>query len=456
MKSLSFLFSFFLIFLFTIQYSMAQPCATNDPSSPVGIVPTTRDFPGGGPQCEGGVRFNSPSSGTYDLDQFGNQVTIEIIETDCGPVLEWTITGGVVIDQVVVKGGTDENVYDYTGISPRPSTDSSLHAPINNSGKYAGISHIDFCFSYKLDVSKTAVPTFKRTYEWDIEKACLGADTLVLSVGQTFNYPFAWIASVVDSVDSAFNVSGVITVINATPFDVTISSITDVITGGYNVVPDCGVTFPYVLDSGDTLTCTYAQDLPDDMARSNKVVVVSSTSGVQGDSAIVNFDFTNAAFTLIDSAITVDDDCQDPVTVYYYDSPDTNYYSCQIGPYTVENCGFNDYTNRVMFETIDLELTGSDSCIVVVNIPCETGCTLTPGYWKTHSQRGPAPYDNTWALLGADEESTTFFLSGQTYYEVLWTAPAGNVYYILAHAYIAAELNQLNGASIPADVLNCI
>ncbi len=36
---------------------------------------------------------------------------------------------------------------------------------------------------------------------------------------------------------------------------------------------------------------------------------------------------------------------------------------------------------------------------------------------------------------------------------MLWTAPQGNAYYILAHAYIAAELNQLNGASIPADVL---
>jgi hypothetical protein len=43
-----------------------------------------------------------------------------------------------------------------------------------------------------------------------------------------------------------------------------------------------------------------------------------------------------------------------------------------------------------------------------------------------------------------------FFLSGKTWYQVLWTAPAGNVYYNLAHQYIAAKLNFLNGASIPA------
>jgi hypothetical protein len=72
------------------------------------------------------------------------------------------------------------------------------------------------------------------------------------------------------------------------------------------------------------------------------------------------------------------------------------------------------------------------------------GCTLTPGYWKTHSTYGPAPYDATWALIGED---TIFFNSGQSYYEVLWTEPkGGNAYYILAHAYIAAELNFLNGA----------
>lgn len=40
-----------------------------------------------------------------------------------------------------------------------------------------------------------------------------------------------------------------------------------------------------------------------------------------------------------------------------------------------------------------------------------------------------------------------------SYYDVLWTPPkGGNAYYILAHQYIAAELNMLNGASIPDDV----
>ncbi len=45
-----------------------------------------------------------------------------------------------------------------------------------------------------------------------------------------------------------------------------------------------------------------------------------------------------------------------------------------------------------------------------------------------------------------------FFLSGDTWYEVFWTAPAGNPYDNLAHQYMAARLNVLDGASVPASV----
>jgi hypothetical protein len=47
-------------------------------------------------------------------------------------------------------------------------------------------------------------------------------------------------------------------------------------------------------------------------------------------------------------------------------------------------------------------------------------------------------------------EDTPFFLSGLSYYDTLWTEPKGNAYWILAHAYIAAELNDLNGADFGA------
>ncbi len=81
--------------------------------------------------------------------------------------------------------------------------------------------------------------------------------------------------------------------------------------------------------------------------------------------------------------------------------------------------------------------------------PVFGGCTRGYGYWKTHSAYGPAPYDSTWEMLGED---STFFLSGKTNYEVMWTSPSGgNAYYMLAHFYIAVQLNILNGAD-PSEV----
>ncbi len=112
--------------------------------------------------------------------------------------------------------------------------------------------------------------------------------------------------------------------------------------------------------------------------------------------------------------------------------------------------------NTASFVTNDTAATGSDNWTVNVNVPCAAGCTLTPGYWKTHSKYGPAPYDDLWATNGLITEDAPFFLSGKTYYQALWTPPAGNVYYIAAHAYIAAKLNILNGASTTPQVLGAI
>lgn len=85
--------------------------------------------------------------------------------------------------------------------------------------------------------------------------------------------------------------------------------------------------------------------------------------------------------------------------------------------------------------------------------PPGQGCTLTQGFWKTHSARGPAPYSSGWQALGVDEENTLFFNSGSSWYTVFWTAPRGNAFYNLAHQYMAAKLNVLNGASSVPDVV---
>ena len=80
-------------------------------------------------------------------------------------------------------------------------------------------------------------------------------------------------------------------------------------------------------------------------------------------------------------------------------------------------------------------------------IPSESGCTQTPGYWKTHSACGKVDLrDVTWDDLLPNAENTKFFNSGYTVCQVLWVSPKGNAYYILAPAFVAAKLNQLAGA----------
>ena len=79
--------------------------------------------------------------------------------------------------------------------------------------------------------------------------------------------------------------------------------------------------------------------------------------------------------------------------------------------------------------------------------PPEEGCTLTPGYWKTHADPSKKQFDDTWLAVGGPD--APFFTSGQTYIQVLNQDKSdGNAYYILAFQWIAAELNQEAGASI--------
>lgn len=86
--------------------------------------------------------------------------------------------------------------------------------------------------------------------------------------------------------------------------------------------------------------------------------------------------------------------------------------------------------------------------VIPVNA-CAQGCTLTIGYWKTHSSYGPAPYDSTWDLVNEDG---AFYYSGLTNIQILNKAPRGNAYYIFAKQWIGANLNFYAGADVPSEV----
>jgi len=297
---------------------------------------------------------------------------------------------------------------------------------------------------YAPVVSKNASTSYTRTWNWTIDKTADQTE-LTLSAGQQFqvNYQVTVDATFTDSDWAA---EGTITVQNPNPNAAMTVSLADAVEG-IAATLDCGGSL--TVPAGESATCGYTVDLPDGTDRIN-----TATATLNG----IDFEATaDVAFgdpsTVVDECIDVSDDKYGPLgTACASTSPTTFSYPMYVGPY--DTCGVYTFVNIASFVTNDTATTGSDSWTVSVDVPCEGGCTLTQGYWKTHSEYGPAPYDDTWAELsnGAD---TPFFETGYSYYEILGMAPkGGNPYLILAHQYIAAELNVLNGASMPSEVLD--
>lgn len=76
------------------------------------------------------------------------------------------------------------------------------------------------------------------------------------------------------------------------------------------------------------------------------------------------------------------------------------------------------------------------------------GCTYTQGYWKNHSKYSKTKKEFWPKPIGQLTDSEDSLLCGLSLFKILTTTPkTGNAWYILAHQYIAAKLNQFNGAS---------
>jgi hypothetical protein len=81
----------------------------------------------------------------------------------------------------------------------------------------------------------------------------------------------------------------------------------------------------------------------------------------------------------------------------------------------------------------------------------EGGCTLSADYWRTHGRDGEATFDDTWDRLDGSQD-VPFFNAPETAEEILAEGAGDGTYYRLARAYIATDLNGINGAPFPEDV----
>ncbi len=379
------------------------------------------------------------ASGSYAIDDVGNSFTVKA-DAD-GKAFDWNAS--MSIDAVIAHGDGQAQVYKY---APFQVGGTRLSAPGG-----APLQSISVCYAYELRTFKTATTSLKRAYQWSIEKSG-DTSSLLLAPGESYDMRFAVGVAVSGETSSDYKATGQIMIRNPAPFPAEITGVENTfIENGQVGTPDCGVEFPYALPAGGLLVCNYTLSLDAPTNGKDKYVVSTSPTGyVKGHTNFATIDFGNATIDSIDECVDVTDDKYGPLGRVCADEGDMEFsYVMAIGPYT--ECGAHELANTASFVANDSGATGSDTWTVHSELPCPTdpGCTLTQGYWKTHSSYGPAPYDATWAKLpsGAD---TPFFSSGASYLSVLRTAPAGNPYYQLAHQYIAAELNQLDGADASA------
>jgi len=316
---------------------------------------------------------------------------------------------------------------------------------------------------YGLQVTKDAHTSLTRTWQWTIQKSADQTD-LLLTPGQQFPVNYQ-VSLTTTSSDSEWAAHGTITVVNPNSSrGALLNSVAD-LAGTIGGTVDCGVSFPYLLAPSGTLTCSYDAALPSAATRTNKGTATlqnfayapdgsGTPTGTSDYSGTATVDFTGAAVSKVDECVDVKDNLQGTFgTVCESNAPGSFQYTRNIGPFASPGqCGAQQVKNTATFIAGDTGATAASSWTVNANVACSQGCTLTQGYWKTHSRKGPAPYDDTWAQLGPQQEDKPFFLSGKSYYQVLWTPPAGNAYYILAVQYIATSLNVLNGATMPAEV----
>ncbi len=367
-------------------------------------------------------------------------------------------------------------------------------ATITETGQTASDSIVVTC--KELTTTKTATPSFTRTWTWNVAKTSDPAP-VVLAVGETFLLPYR-VTYTAAKADSAHKVSGVITIVapSGAPDNRTVQAL-DAYTGGGSVTfgqctvsgVDTGdVANPYEdLDAGETLRCPYTLTTA---ANGNNTGTARLTNVGTANPAVTLFNSATvpvafgAPTTEIDESITVSDNvpvgqvCSGlnlPISgctagtpsttgiplgnILATQAPKTFAYTRIIGPFTSAQCGDQTITNTADLLTVDTNTAKQSIVSFVVPVRCPNGCTLTQGYWKTHSIVGPAPFDMGWNRIEqapyapGDADGTKeaqlekFFYSGQNWYQAFWTPPAGgNAYYQLAHQYQAAVLNVLNGA----------
>ena len=397
-------------------------------------------------------------SGTVDCDPntIGNQTTVDIPASSSAQCAysaslpDGTTRTNTATAAFATVDYTGTAPVDFSGVTPTLVDDTATvtddRGPLDQDVNSSGSTHYDETFTcgadegdhtnnahvrgddtntggddsatttvncYQLDVSKDAITTFTRNYDWDISKTRFIApgendgdndpSTLTLAPNQTYTASYSVVVSVSSHTDSDWGVHGTITIDNPAPIDADGVSVSDLITeAGYGDVAatvDCdavtaGNQTSVDIPANSSAECSYSAPLGDDSQRLNTATASLAGEDYTGGADVI-FDDSNPS-TLVDECVNVTDDHGGTLgQVCVGDSPKTFEYTLDIGPFAV--CGDYTFMNTATYLAVndenDTGETDSASYTVNIDIPCPEGCTLTQGYWKTHNDSfwGGAP-----------------------------------------------------------------
>jgi large repetitive protein len=251
---------------------------------------------------------------------------------------------------------------------------------------------VTVCVGLDLTVTKTATPTYTRTYHWTIDKS-VGQTKLNVAAGTdgTFNYTVA--VSHDAGVDSAWMVSGSITVTNPNSWQAITADVTDAITGGGTcaVVGGTSVVVPASNHVTLAYTCSYAS-APTSASVTNTATAtwVAATyhtpSGSASGSETAVF---GAPTTIVDGSVNVTDDKTNPASPVSLGSASYTQANPITFTYSVTKSGVagkcTDYTNTATFTTNTTGTTDSDVQKVTLcsALDVTVSKTATPTFTRT-------------------------------------------------------------------------
>jgi hypothetical protein len=442
------------------------------------VTPIMNPDGNGNPTCSDagftGVSFrlNSPPPGTDTIVLPGG-FEVEVTITDGGRVLAFE--SEIVIDGVIIKGGPNANVYDY-----RPNGtdhDSGLVSPDHpNAGQIPQISHYDFCFQPRLQVSKTAVTGFEREHDWSIEKN--GDETEITAVlGSQAVVEYVLDVTYEGYVDAGHSVSGLITVHNPWSESAVVTGVGDSFDGQDGAVTvacysdaemENAVSFDYTLDAGGTIYCAYSGDSDGSDGTNTATATTDGTNDIGDGTGTADFAFGDPTTVANECAYVEDLDLGiDPVKV-----------ACVEDLTPAQLAGEAISVDSSVIEELSLDVTGlssvmaaecgavvqfvnvasvyggtaeaageeldNDSFTVDITVDCTSvGAGCTPGYWMNTRGEWPTPYAKD-DLLSATFSGLQPAIGAATFEEALSFGGGPGIagaQRILMRATVAALLN---------------